>query len=581
VSQLRYRYFVPAMTWLICLLPALATAQISFAPSQNYPLRATPFRVVAGDLNSDGNPDLAVLSINGGTVSTLLNHGDGTFAPPRDFPALTPDPAGATYFSGITLGDVNVDQKVDVILTHTTDVNTGTGVINVLLGNGDGTFQSPISTPVNSFAYRLVGVGDFNADGRLDVACIADDPTNTVVSLVMFLGNGDGTFVRVSSFQPASSYPGVALADVNHDDKLDVVIPGATNLSGNQVVTVLLGNGDGTFQAPLSVAVPTPADGLSVGDFDHDGKPDLVTTSYQYVQCTGDFPPLHCVNVGPPGAATLLRGNGDGTWKAPGSTFNGDYFVSVLGDFDGDGNLDLAAAQGSGGQSGFNGWFDFFLGDGSGGFSSPASINQLVANLLTADLDGDGFTDLVLPSSSSLQVALNNSSTFVLTSVPGPAIPPGGTAAYTITVAQQHGQGAMATLRCSVPAGVGIACSVSPSSVASGATATLNVTTMGPSAGLVLPTSRQHQPLLYALWLPVGAVLLGGIGFASHPSRTKKLLVVILGCVLGAGLLFQVACGGGINPPPKRGTPPGTYTITVTGTAGTISRSTNVSLTVQ
>jgi hypothetical protein len=171
---------------------------------------------------------MVALSLSGGVISVLLNHGDGTFAPPRNFPALTPNPADPGFlFSGTRLGDVNGDHKLDVIVTQNTDFNTGTGVINVLLGNGDGTFRSPITTPVDSFAYKLVGVGDFNADGRLDVACIADDPIDTVVSLVLLLGNGDGTFVRESSSQPAAGYPGrvdLALAD-KHDGKPDVVIP--------------------------------------------------------------------------------------------------------------------------------------------------------------------------------------------------------------------------------------------------------------------------------------------------------------------------------------------------------------------
>src|SRR5262249_18464088 len=130
------------------------------------------------------------------------------------------------------------------------------------------------------------------------------------------------------------------------------------------------------------------------------------------------------------------------------------------------------------------------------------------------------------------------------------------------------------------PAGFGIRCSVSPQSVAAGATAALSVTTTGASTGLVLPSSGRHQLLQYAVWLPLGAVFFGGIGFGQ--ARRKKLLGVVMGAVLGTGLLFQVACGGGGSPPPHdTGTASGTYTITVTGTAGTISRSTMVSLTVQ
>jgi hypothetical protein len=574
-------------TWLmICTLPVLASAQISFAPAQNYPLTAAPFRVVGGDLNGDGKPDLVVLSIYGGTVSTLLNHGDGTFAPPRGFAALTPDPAGPTSFSGITLGDVNGDHKLDVILAHTTDLNSGDGIINVLLGNGDGTLQSPISTPIGSFAYRFVGVGDFNSDGRLDVACIADDPANTMQLVVLFLGNGDGTFVRNTSSQPAL-YVGpydAELADLNHDQKLDfVMVAQAQNASQKNFVGVYLGNGDGTLQAPLQAVTPQPTFDLSIGDFNHDGTPDLVTTSDQLVQCIPDPFNPRCTNVGPPGSANLLLGNGDGTFKGPGKTFSGDYGLSVVGDFDGDGNLDFAAAQKSERQ-GYLGTFDFFLGDGVGNMSPPTHIVQPIIDLFTADLDGDGFADLVWPTSSSLQVALNDSSTFsLISSDSGVPIPAGGTARYTISVTQQHGQSATVTFTCAVPAGSHISCSVSPQSVAAGATATLNVTTAGPSAGLVLPVGRSHQLPLYAAWLPLGAVFFAGVGLSGAPLWRRKLPALTVGCLLLVGLVSQVACGGEGNSPivTNNGTRPGTYAITVTGTAGTISRSTAVNLTVQ
>src|SRR5262249_52042458 len=96
---------IKAIFLLLALRYIPASAQIGFAPVQDYPLTAAPFRVVVGDINGDGKPDLVTLSIYGGTVSTLLNHGDGTFAPPRGFASLSADPAGPTFFSGIALGD--------------------------------------------------------------------------------------------------------------------------------------------------------------------------------------------------------------------------------------------------------------------------------------------------------------------------------------------------------------------------------------------------------------------------------------------------------------------------------------------
>jgi len=581
MSRINSRSLLLVLAGLVCLLPVLASAQVNFAPAQSYPLNAVPFRVLAGDLNGDGQPDLVALSVAGGTVSALLNKGNGTFAPPRDFPAITPsDP---TLFSGIKLADVNGDQKLDVIVTENTDPNAGNGIINVLLGNGDGTFQAPITTPVDSEAYKFVGVGDFNSDGRLDIVCIADDPTNTVVSIVLFLGNGDGTFTRDSSSQPATGYPGLVdavLLDVNHDGKLDVVLPNGVNLSGGQSVTVLLGNGDGTFQPPAQESTPAPTAYVSAGDFNGDGKPDLISTSYQLYQCVcpGFGVPDNWVPEGPPGSVSMLLEKGDGSFTS--STFAADLGPSVEGDFDGDGNLDFSA------QSILPpvapGPFQLYLGDGKGNFSSPSEITQSIANPLTADLDGDGLTDLIWPASnSSLQLALNNSSTFMLASSTATPIPAGGSATYTISVAQQHGQGAMVTLTCSASAGSGIHCSLSPSSVAAGGTATLTVTTTGPSAGLVLPSSQDHRMLQFAMWLPFGAVFF--CGFGAGKTHRKKLLGLTMGSVFGASLMFFVACGGASTPDNHKsiGTPPGTYAITVTGTAGTVTRSTNVNLTVQ
>ena len=569
------------MSLLVCMFSVRANAQISFAPAQIYPLTAVPFRVVAGDLNGDGKPDLAALSIYGGTVSTLLNQGDGTFAaPPRAFAALTPDPAGPTSFSGITVGDVNGDRKLDVILGHTTDVNSGDGIINVMLGNGDGTLQPPISTAVGSYAYKFVGVGDFNSDGRLDVACIADDPENTMTLVVLFLGNGDGTFVREASSQSAADYPGrvdVALADLNHDGKLDVVIPTKRNF-----VEVFLTKGDGTFRAPFQAPTPVPAFFVLAGDFNNDGRPDLISTSFQEYRCIcpGFGIPNRWVPSGPPGGVSTLLAKGDGTFTA--SSFADDLGPSVAGDFDGDGDLDFVAQKYP--DHGNPGPFDAYLGDGKGNFSSPTEIHQIIADPVSADVDGDGFSDLVWPTpNSSLQVALNNSSTIMLTaSAPGPPIPAGGTASYTISVAQQHGQGATVTFSCSAPGGSHIGCSVSPQLVAAGATATLSVTTAGPSARL-LRTGPSHQPPLHAVWLPLGAVFFAGVGLRGGPLRRKNLPSVVVGCLLFAGLIFEMACGQQKSPPipSNLGTPSGTYAITVTGTAGTISRSTTVNLTVQ
>src|SRR2546422_6844025 len=108
---------------VVAISAAFVCAQVSFAPVQNYPLNTAPYRAVIEDFNGDGKPDLAALSIYGGTVGILVNKGDGTFASAQYSPAIQPDPQGPTFFSGIVTGDVNGDGKVDVIVSHTTDPN--------------------------------------------------------------------------------------------------------------------------------------------------------------------------------------------------------------------------------------------------------------------------------------------------------------------------------------------------------------------------------------------------------------------------------------------------------------------------
>jgi hypothetical protein len=579
--------FLPLM-----FLPAsLANAQVSFAPVQKYPLKTAPHRAIIGDFNGDGKPDLAALSIYGGTVSILLNNGDGTFASPQNFPAIQPDPQGPTFFSGIALGDVNGDGKLDVIMSHTTDRNTGAGVINVLLGNGDGTLQGPTTTAIDSFAYNLFGVGDFNGDGKLDVLCGADDSTNTFSLLVLFLGNGIGGFTRASTSQPGYASAGVTavIADVNHDGKLDVVLSRQTD-----PVIGFLGNGDGTFQPSFQVPAPTPAFFLSAGDFGHHGEPDLISTSFQQYQCVcpGFGVPPRWFATGPPGSATLLMAKGDGTFGGPGLISNADFLEPVAGDFDGDGNLDFAAAALAGPPPlAYSGSFTFFLGNGQGGFGAPVSSPLAATNIMLGeatniapgDLDGDGFSDLVQVASSSLQIALNTTATFSLSaSAPGSPIQAGGMASYTVTVSQQHGFSNAVALSCSAPVSAGMHCSISPSSVTPGGTATLSISTMGASALLAEPANQSHSRLLFALWLPVGAIFFGGIRIRSKQCMSKSFLIVILGSVITTGLLVQVACGGGgATLKHNSNTAAGTYRITVTGTSGSIQHSTTTTLTVQ
>jgi len=277
-----------------------------------------PQSIIVGDFNGDGSLDLAFLvgSYNGG-VDIYLGGGNGTFTLAPNSPVSV----GVSYSEALITGDFNGDGIADLA------VASDDGGVYILVGKGDGTFTVSAGSPFATGASPIsVAAGDVNGDGVLDLVT-ANFGAGTATVL---LGKGDGTFTQAqgSPITVGVSPYGVALGDLNQDGKIDVAVAN----EASQSVSVLLGNGNGTFtQATGSpIAAGNYPQAIAIGDFNADGIPDLAV-----------------VNDGSPGT-TIWLGSGNGEFtqapNSPVAAFGSHEGAVALGDFLGAGVSDLAIA---------------------------------------------------------------------------------------------------------------------------------------------------------------------------------------------------------------------------------------------
>ena len=264
--------------------------------------------VVVADVNRDGKADIlfAIACADSpqctvGGVGVLLGNGDGTFQP-----SVTIN-SGQYNDQSLAVADVNRDGKLDLLLTfYCTSGCTADGGVAVFLGNGDGTFQAPVTYDSGGYGTTSVAVADANGDNKPDLFVGGCGGHSSCIGggVSLMLGNGDGTFAAPVNFYSGGQPSFVNAADVNGDGSIDLIL-------GNGGVVVALGNGDGSFRAPVTYGSGglNPAS-LAIGDLNDDGSLDLLVAN----ECVSSG---SCTDAS--GNVSVLFGKGDGTFKRCGS----------------------------------------------------------------------------------------------------------------------------------------------------------------------------------------------------------------------------------------------------------------------
>ncbi len=341
------------------------------------------YDVVTGYLDGGANLDL-VVGLDGG-FDASLGDGLGNFSV---VPSFTSFGSSATH---VAVGDFDGDGKLDIAAS-----DSSSGHVAAFLGDGAGNFTIKGSPQNAGTSPSAIAVGDFNGDGKLDVA-VANSGSGNVSVL---LGNGDGTFGSAASFNTGNGPSSVVVGDVNGDGIPDLIVAN----SGDNNVSILLGDGTGAFGSATNFPAGSAPVWVAVGDFDGDGNVDLAVAN----------------NISS-GTVSILLGNGAGSFSAPSPLAAGSHPNSVaVGDFDNDGIPDLAVTNANGVR--------VFFGTGGGAFGSgfDYATGSVPVAVTIGDFNNDGNNDLAVLDTADNEVYILLNTTPTANASGGTTICPGG-----------------------------------------------------------------------------------------------------------------------------------------------------------